>query len=58
MDILPVFDKNAAFIWACYIVGFTTLFALGLYVLIKSRRAKAALDRIERLRDQTDIAGE
>lgn len=58
MDILPVFDKNAAFIWACYIVGFATLFALGLYVLIKSRRAKAALERIERLSSQTDGASE
>lgn len=58
MDILPVFDKNAAFIWACYIVGFATLFALGLYVLIKSRRAKAALERIERLNSQTNRTGE
>lgn len=58
MDILPVFDKNAAFIWACYTVGFATLFALGLYVLIKSRRAKAALERIERLSSQADGASE
>lgn len=55
MDILPVFDKNAAFIWACYIVGFTTLFALGIYVWMKSRRAKAALARSERLKNQTDL---
>lgn len=48
MDILPVFDGNAAFIWACYGVGFGMIALTGLYVWARARGAKAALKRMER----------
>lgn len=45
---LPEFDKNAAFIWACYGLGALMICATLITVLLKARAAKAGLARIER----------
>ena len=42
---LPDFDKNAAFIWACYAIG---AISLGLTILIVTLRAKASQTKMQR----------
>ncbi|MGB2178771.1 MAG: heme exporter protein CcmD [Hyphomonas sp.] len=42
---LPDFDKNAVFIWACYGIGAVSL---GLTILIVTLRAKASQARMQR----------
>lgn len=42
---LPDFDKNAVFIWACYGIG---AISLGLTILIVTLRAKASQARMQR----------
>ncbi|MEZ5999969.1 heme exporter protein CcmD [Hyphomonas sp.] len=42
---LPDFDKNAVFIWACYGIG---AISLGLTILIVTLRAKAARAKMQR----------
>lgn len=42
---LPV-DKNAAFLWSIIIMGIAVPVLLGLYVTIRTRLAKARLERM------------
>ena len=42
---LPDFDKNAVFIWACYGIGAVSL---GLTILIVTPRAKASQAKMQR----------
>ncbi|MEZ5998566.1 MAG: hypothetical protein R3B98_07730 [Hyphomonas sp.] len=50
---LPVFDKNAAFIWAVYAIGASAILITALIVILKARASKAALERTEaRLREE------
>ena len=42
---LPDFDKNAVFIWACYGIGAVSL---GLTILIVTLRAKASQAKMQR----------
>lgn len=50
---LPDFDKNAAFIWACYAIGLILIGGTILAVNIRARRARTQLTR-----DETEGAGE
>ena len=43
----PEFDKNAAFIWACYAVGTAGIFLTVLLVILRARAARAAMRRAE-----------
>ena len=47
MGMLPDFDKNAAFIWACYSIGFLAIMTTLLTVTIRARVAKNELLRLE-----------
>jgi len=50
---LPDFDKNAAFIWACYAVGAAGILLTIALVTLRARAAKAAMLRAEaRLRGE------
>lgn len=51
IEILPQFDKNAAFIWACYGVSAAVLLLTGLWVWITARGARRALQRAQELSD-------
>ena len=42
---IPDFDKNAVFIWACYGIGAVSL---GLTILIVTLRAKASQAKMQR----------
>lgn len=44
---LPEFDKNAAFIWACYGLGALMIGVTIIAVMLKARAARAGLVRIE-----------
>jgi len=44
---LPDFDKNAAFIWACYAIGGAGILATILLVTYRARAARAAMNRAE-----------
>ena len=44
---LPEFDKNAAFIWACYAIGSLGLLATILIVALRARNARASMQRAE-----------
>ena len=44
---LPDFDKNAAFIWACYAVGAIGILTTILLVTLRARAARAAMIRAE-----------
>jgi heme exporter protein CcmD len=44
---LPDFDKNAAFIWACFAIGAVGLFVTILIVALRARAARAAMERAE-----------
>ncbi len=43
----PEFDKNAAFIWACYAIVFSGIAVACLAVWLRARLAKAKLKRLE-----------
>lgn len=47
MQMLPDFDKNAAFIWACYLVGAVSILVTILLVALRARTARAAMIRAE-----------
>ena len=54
---LPDFDKNAVFIWACYGIGAAGLLLTILVVTLRARAARAAMLRAEaRLRGEEDKA--
>ena len=42
---MPDFDKNAAYIWACYLVGGLTIAALCLHAWLAARAARRQLER-------------
>ena len=44
---LPEFDKNAAFIWACYSVGVILIGVTLLLVLWRERTARSRLEQME-----------
>ena len=44
---LPDFDKNAAFIWACYAIGAAGILMTVLLVTLRARAARAAMIRAE-----------
>lgn len=49
---LPDFDKNAAYIWACFALGAASIALTIVIVTFRARAAKAAMAKAEaRLRD-------
>lgn len=52
MELVPIFDKNAVYIWAVYALATITLSAT---VLIAVRRARAA-ERLDRSQNHGDEA--
>ncbi|MEL6258950.1 MAG: heme exporter protein CcmD [Pseudomonadota bacterium] len=52
MDWLPVFDKNAVYIWAAYGFAFAVLGGLSAFVLMRARAAKAAVRKARDLEAQ------
>ena len=44
---LPDFDKNAAFIWACYAIGAAGILLTIALVAFRARASKAAMLRAE-----------
>ena len=53
---LPEFDKNAAYIWACYAIGAGGLLLTILLVNLRARAARAALQRAEARLNGDDAA--
>ncbi|MFN7056220.1 heme exporter protein CcmD [Hyphomonas sp.] len=43
---MPEFDKNAAYIWACYLVGALTIGAAVLHAWLSARAARRTLDTL------------
>nr|WP_321360127.1 heme exporter protein CcmD [uncultured Hyphomonas sp.] len=44
---LPDFDKNAVYIWACYAIGAVSLTLTLVIVLLRARTARARMLRAE-----------
>ena len=44
---LPEFDKNAVYIWACYAIGTAGILTTILLVTLRARAAQAAMRRAE-----------
>lgn len=44
---IPVFDDNAAFIWAIYLIGFAVPVALAIYCGLRARLARRRLERLQ-----------
>ncbi|MEO1553448.1 MAG: hypothetical protein AAFR82_05890 [Pseudomonadota bacterium] len=44
---MPEFDKNAGYIWAIVIIGVGVPVLLSLYAAMRSRRARARLERLQ-----------
>ncbi|MEO1405108.1 MAG: heme exporter protein CcmD [Pseudomonadota bacterium] len=54
MELFPIFDKNAAYIWAVYLLA---AFILGVTTLITVRRARSAeRAQAETHQSQEDVA--
>ncbi|WP_018149216.1 heme exporter protein CcmD [Henriciella marina] len=49
---LPVFEQNAAYIWAIYVIGFIVPVGLTVFALMRARIAKRRLDRLQAEREQ------
>ena len=43
---MPEFDKNAAYIWACYAIGALLILGLTLQVLLAARSARKRLETL------------
>jgi heme exporter protein CcmD len=43
---MPEFDKNAAYIWACYAVGALLILGLTLQVVLAARSARKRLEKL------------
>ena len=43
---MPEFDKNAAYIWACYAIGALLILGLTLQVLLAARSARKRLEKL------------
>lgn len=48
-NFLPIFDKNASYIWACYIAGVLLLLFLAVFVWGKAQSAKKKLKQAEQM---------
>ena len=48
---LPVFEQNAAFIWAIYAIGLIVPVGLVIYSLMRAGHAKKRLGRLQGERD-------
>ncbi|MEL6324941.1 MAG: hypothetical protein AAGJ29_03480 [Pseudomonadota bacterium] len=46
MDLVPTFDKNAAYIWVVFALAGLSLGLTGLFVVVRARAAKRALDQL------------
>jgi len=46
MDLIPVFDKNAAYIWTVYAIAFVLLGTMTLVTVLRARNTKRQLDRL------------
>ena len=44
---LPDFDKNAAFIWACYTIGAVSLTLTLLIVILRAKKARTRMLQAE-----------
>lgn len=44
---MPEFDKNAAYIWACYGIGALLILGLTLQVILAARAARKRLETLE-----------
>lgn len=44
---MPEFDKNAAYIWACYGLGAVVILGIWLQVLLAARAARTRLARLD-----------
>ncbi len=44
---MPEFDKNAAYIWACYALGALLILGLTLQVVLAARAARKRLEALE-----------
>ena len=44
---MPEFDKNAAYIWACFGLGALMILGLLVQVMLSARAARARLARLE-----------
>jgi hypothetical protein len=49
---LPVFEQNAAYIWAIYAIGAVVPVGLTVFALMRARLAKHRLDRLQAERAQ------
>lgn len=43
---MPEFDKNAAYIWACYAIGALFILGLTLQVVLAARAARKRLEKL------------
>lgn len=43
---MPEFDKNAAYIWACYLLGAVLILGLTLQVVLAARAARKRLEQL------------
>jgi heme exporter protein CcmD len=48
LEWLPVFDKNAAYVWAAYALSFGVVAALVVIVSVRARLARVRLARLQR----------
>lgn len=48
---MPEFDKNAAYIWTIVLIGLIVPALLSLYAVVRTRQAKARLDRLKAQED-------
>ena len=49
---LPVFEQNAAYIWAIYAIGVVVPVGLTVFALMRARMAKRRLDRLQAERER------
>ncbi len=43
---MPEFDKNAAYIWACYAIGALLILGAALQVVLAARSARKRLEKL------------
>lgn len=44
---MPEFDKNAAYIWACYAIGAVLILGLTLQIILAARATRKRLEKLE-----------
>ncbi|MEL7451967.1 MAG: heme exporter protein CcmD [Pseudomonadota bacterium] len=52
MEVLPDFDKNAAYIWAVYVLSGLIIGGLALWTGLRAKAAKSALSKARPPEDQ------